>query len=259
MTFRTVGFSSLAPFNSAVSSEFLDMYNAYQETQILDKRNKPSHQTFAASSFRCDRRSWFRLRGVQPDVPKKADVHLEFSAEIGTACHRIIQRNLKAALGDAWVSVEDYLSTHPIPYEYELTPSEDSLEVNVSISNPPIRFACDGIVIWKGKYYLLEIKTSEFSSWSDLTGPKSEHIDQVKCYTAMLGLSGVLMMYQDRQYGDIKCYELTVSDSDKSEVIERMNRVLKAVEYNIAPEPLSPGDKWCQPSYCPYYKKCKDW
>lgn len=259
MAFRSVNFAHLAKFNSAASSDFIDFYQSCIESKIREENSKPSSKTIAPSSFRCDRRTWFRLRGTEPDRPKKVDPTLRFTADIGTACHRIIQSTLKEALGDDWIEVEDYLKEHPIPYEYELTKSEDGLETLIYIKKPAIRFACDGIIRWKGKYYLLEIKTSEFNSFDDLTDVKDQHVDQIKCYGTLLNLHNVLTLYQDRQYGNLKCYEKTISDNDMNYVLNKMNHVQELVDANIAPEPLPKGDSWCTPSHCPYYTKCGQW
>ena len=62
------------------------------------------------SYIRCRRISWFRLRGVLPDKDEAPDLTLNFTADIGTACHKIIQSNLSEMYGDNWIDVEDYLS-----------------------------------------------------------------------------------------------------------------------------------------------------
>lgn len=258
MAFRSVSFAHLAKFNSAASSSFLEMYNTHVQNKLLAEAAEPPHQTFAPSSIRCDRISWFRLRGVAPDVPKVADYALNFTAQIGTACHEVIQQNLSEALGPNWIDVEDYLKSHPIPYEYTLT--KRGYETQVEINSPyPIRFACDGIVFWEGKYYLLEIKTATLSSFQELTDPKSEHISQLHTYLTLLGLSKALVLYQERQFGDIKVYEESITDGGKAEILQRMDHVLDCVESNLAPDPLPTGDTWCTPSRCKYYKKCQDW
>lgn len=256
MAFRTVNFNHLAKFNSATSSELLDIYDKYVHTQAVAKSFELPHKTFAPSSARCLRRSWFRIRGVQPDTPKPDKV-LNFTAQIGEACHKIIQQNLKEALGDDWISPRAYLAEHPLKYKYEL--EEGEYETKISIDYPPFRFACDGIIRYKGKYYLLEIKTSEFSSFDKLTDPKPHHIAQVKYYCALLGIRDVLFIYQDRQYGDLKCYELHFSDSDIDGVLDEINYVLEMVAANLPPEKLPTGDAWCAPSQCPYYNVCKRW
>ena len=259
MSFKPANLARLAKFNSAVSSDFLEFYETFVDNKIKLKNSEPAHKTFAPSGFRCKRKMWFRLRGTEPDQPKSADRVLNFSAEIGTACHRIIQNNLREALQDDWINVSEYLESSGVSYQYSCKSGGDGLETQIEFKDPPIRFACDGIIRWKGELYLLEIKTSEFSSFDNLTDPKDEHIAQVKCYAALLNLSKVLFVYQDRQYGSIKVYEYTVTDNDKSQVIDTMHYVQDMANANLAPEPLPKGDKWCTPSMCPYYKKCSEW
>lgn len=261
MAFREFDSAHLARFNSATSSEFLSAYESFVDAQILKQNAEPAHKAIAPSSFRCDRRSWFRLRGTIPDVAPTADYELEWAAQMGTACHRVIQSNLIAMLGPNWISVSDYLRNHAttLNWKYTLTPAEDSSETFVEIQDPPIRFACDGIVFWAGKFWLLEIKSLDHGSWNDLTDPKDEHADQVRCYATYLGLDGVLFMYVDRQYGRIKCYEVAIHKYEKQDILRRVDRIIQYVDANLAPAGLPKGDKWCSPSYCPYYKKCNEY
>lgn len=259
MAFRTWDMKHLVRFNSSTSSDFLDAYESYVDSQIKSKSSEMPHQTFSGSSFRCNRRSWFRLRGVEPDAILHADKTLNFSAEIGTACHRIIQNNLQQLLGEDWLSVSDYMQSANLPYQYEVVEDTDSLESQVCIYDPPIRFACDGLIRLNGVTYLLEIKTSEFASWDELVAPKSQHIDQIECYASLLNIHNVLFLYQDRQYGGLKCFELTVSDTTMQSVKDRFTYVLDMVNKNLAPEPLPKGDPWCTSNMCPYYHKCSEY
>ena len=257
MAFRNIDFAHLAKFNSASSSEFIEFYENLVTSKIAECSDRLPSKTFAPSSVRCQRKSWFRLRGVSPDILKQPDLTLEFSAEIGTACHRIIQNNLKSALGEDWIAVKDFLAANPIPFVYTLTESDDGLETKVEIEDPPVRFACDGIIRWKGKLYLLEIKTSEYSSFNDLTDAKPIHLDQIKCYATLLGISDVLVLYQDRQYGNLKCYELYISDADKSKIMADFKHVQYMASANLAPDRLDRSDYMCV--NCEYRKKCGDW
>lgn len=258
MAFKSVG-GHFAKFNSATSGKFLDDYINFVQSSLEAEASSVPNKTFAPSSMRCDRLSWFRLRGVTPDVNKNPDLALNFTAKIGTACHRIIQSNLINLLKDDWITVPEYLKSIEFPYDYSLEVSGDGLETKICISDPPINFACDGIVKYNGSLYLLEIKTSEFNAWSDMINPKSEHIDQVLCYATLLQLDNILMIYQDRQYGGLKCYELRVAPSQKDAVLAKLDRVMEAVRTNIAPDGLPKGDKWCQPSMCKYFNKCKEY
>jgi hypothetical protein len=75
----------------------------------------------------------------------------------------------------------------------------------------------------------------------------------------LLHIPDVLFLYQDRQYGGLKCFELSISLLDQQAVFDRMSKVLQLVKAHIAPDGLPIGDPWCSPSMCPYYKKCKEW
>lgn len=260
MAFRSWNNQHLAKFNSADSSEFLDLYEDARDAKILSEYDKPSNKNFAPSSFRCRRIQWFRLRGVQPDRPETADAVLDFTATVGTALHRMIQEILQYKLGDAWVDVGMYIEQNvPNSALYTTTSSEDSLETLVTLSDPPVRFACDGIINWKGENILLEIKSSEFSSWSDLTDPKPQHIDQTKCYCALLNLNRVFFFYIDRQYGGVKCYDISYPSDNRDTILHEMKEIQDLAEYHICPDSLPKGDSWCTASHCKYYKKCAEY
>lgn len=259
MAFRPLGANGhLIKFNSANSAEFLQMYTDILDNEIKEHNDKPKSKSFAPSSFRCDRYSWFKLRGVQPDAISVPDRTLQFSADIGTACHELIQGRLSEKLGADWINVKDYLDSVPRQFSYDIV--QKGFESLIEIKEPyPVRFACDGLLRWKDKLYLLEIKTSEFGSFDSLVEPKPKHIDQIKCYCALLDLSNVLVVYQDRQYGGMKCFELTVSETEKKAVLDKMQYIIQMVDANIAPEGLPVGDEHCSSNMCPYYKKCKEW
>lgn len=262
MAFRNANIAAhMIKFNSAASSEFLYMYNDLVDSEITNKRSTAVHKTFAPSQMRCDRVSWFRLRGTDPDKLVKPDRTLEFTAEIGTACHELIQKRLSETLKDDWITVEDWISQNSEFFrDYDMSIQHKGYESQVDLRAPyPVRFACDGIFRFKGKVYMLEIKTAEFSSFNDLTGPKPKHMDQIECYSTLLNIPDVMFLYEDRQYGDVKCFEVNVTKSVQDSVREKMTRVMSLVEANIAPDGLPLGDPDCSPSMCRYYKVCKEW
>ena len=255
MSFRPAELINSIRFNSATSSDFLDLYESAIDEEIQLKSLEPKHKSFAPSSCRCKRLSWFRLRGVQPDKITEPDRGLQFTADIGTACHEIIQKRLSNKLGDCWIDVSKYVADrHP---EYTVTRS--GLEWQIECTDIPVRFACDGIISYQGKLRLFEIKSAEHSSFVDLDRPKDKHIDQVTFYCERLDLDDVLFLYIDRQYGDVKCFEHHVSQPDKDNVKKTCQFVIDMVEANIAPDGLPKGDPDCTSNMCPYYQKCKEW
>lgn len=257
MGFRPAGLNHIVSFNSQTSYKFLSDYNDFVTNKIQKKSTEPKHKTFAMSFIRCKRISWFRLRGVLPDKNEAPDLALQFTADMGTACHKIIQANLSEMYKENWIDVEDYLAELNPHYEYTINKTE--FETQVEIINPPIRFSCDGLIKINGEYYLVEIKTADFSSFGMLTEPKPQHIEQVKGYATVLGVHKVLFIYQDRQYGNIKCFEIEVSQPQMVEIWGMFAEVQRLADACIAPPKLPSGDVWCKPYRCPYYQKCKEW
>ena len=259
MAFTQAHRSLLGRFNSTISANILEAYDAYRDSKIQSSINRLPSKTIAPSSFRCARRCWFRLRGTTPDTLKKPDKILDFSANVGTACHTLMQTDLKNMLNDNWLNVSNYLSSIGFYDRYKciVSPSSDNLETRISIESPPIRFSCDGLICWDDTIYLLEIKTCEYSTFQDLVEPKDEHIDQIRLYASLLQVSKVLFIYQDRTYGNIKVYEYDVTVSDIEYVRDKIQYIMDCVDAQVAPSRLPRGDKWC--TNCPYTVKCKEW
>lgn len=256
MGFVPIDTAKFVRFNSSTSCDFLTDYEKFVESEESKRNSKPKGRTFAPSGFRCRRLQWFRLRGTEPDV-FPVDKVLSFTAEVGTDRHKAIQSKLSQTPEILWVNVEEYLKEHGNPAFSDYTVRQNGMETLVSIPSVPIEFACDGIVKYKGEYYLLEIKTSEYESFSKLTAPKPNHIEQVMCYCTFLGLSKVLFLYEDRKFGNLKCFEISVSYSDKDSILNIISYVNDMVDKNIAPPKLNTNDILC--TNCPYAKKCKDW
>lgn len=253
--FRAMNAPALAKFNSTRSMNFVDAIESMIDSEIVAENSEPKHRTFAPSSFRCPRISWFRIKGVQPDTIESPDRNLKFYADMGTACHEMLQSYISKM--DCWYPVDKFLKDNPIDYTY--TYESSGYETKFDITSPyPIRFACDGI-LKLDETCLLEIKSCNTQSFTDLTDPKPHHLDQVKCYCTILNLRRVIFIYIDRTFGDIKSYDIKISENDIDEVQKRLDSVMWSVEYNIAPDKLPKGDSWCTSNMCPYYKRCKEW
>lgn len=244
-------------YNSVEAKNFIEMYEDNIKRSILQDSNYIPSKRFAPSSIRCQRQQWFRLRGTKPDKVSEPDVILNFIADIGTHCHRVIQQNLVNFLGDRWIDIEQYFKNNPPEYDYSLRKSE--YETVVTVDDPPVKFSVDGLIAYNGTIYLLEIKTSETNSMRALIGPKQEHLDQIRCYCTVLGIDDAMVVYQDRQYGSFKCFTYHVTESDKLKIVDTFKEVQDKVNRNIAPSALPIGDKWCNSSYCRYYRTCKKW
>ena len=253
--FRKANFNAVVNYNSAFSSRLLDIYKAQSNEDVRNESARSRSCTFSPSGMRCLRKQWFRLRGVETDIIENPDLGLDFRAKVGTDRHVAIQTRLKKALGKDWISVKDYLEESGIDLDCEIT--ENGMESLVTVKNPPIKFAVDGIIRIDGRIFLLEIKTCDYSSFEHLTQQKSVHEDQVTLYSAILGIRDVLFLYEDRQNGNMKSYQYTVKESAVAEAKSKMQLVMDMAEKGIAPDRLPKSDYLC--SNCEYAKKCCDW
>ena len=242
-------------FNTAASSEFLDLYNDAVESQLERSRERIPSKTLAPSSFRCPRIQFFRLRGTKPDTDTKVDTNLEFTSFLGTAIHEEVQQTLSKRLGSDWLDVADWLADHDIPAD--VTKSPNGLETLVKLNEIPVKFAVDGLMRLDGIPTLLEIKTAEYDAFRSLDCVRQKHVDQIRCYLTFLGLDRAMVLYIERRFGGAKCFELAASEGIRMDVMRQIYSVLDCAKNEIAPKPLPKGDALC--NYCIYQNTCEKW
>ena len=257
MAFRSANLDHLVKFNSSSASNFLKIYDDSLDEEIKEIGLKKPSQTIAPSSVRCKRKTWFRLRGVEPDRISRPDRALRWSADLGTAIHAMIQEKCLNYFKDSWIDVNDYLKENVKDHIYKTETS--GYETRINFEDIPVRFSCDGIVKFDNEYYLVEFKTCDSGTFKDLTDIKEEHISQVICYCSLIHLKKALVIYIDRSYGDMKCYEKKIMSYEEYDMIQSFHDVMNSVQTRLAPEGLPKGDKWCTSNYCPYYRKCKEY
>ena len=253
--FRTANFNHLARFNSDKSNHLINILEGQIVNDIREESARPRSCTIAPSAIRCQRKSWFRLRGVKPDIVPDPDLVLNHTAEVGTFLHKYIQGVLIKALGSDWIDVKDYLKEHPIPYSYEV--EQSGYETLISIQDPPIKFACDGIIRIDNKCCLFEIKSSDYKSWDDLCGIKPHHMDQINTYSTILDIDTVIALYVDRLYGNFKAYEYQVPLAVMTSTRDTIKTIQESAKSNLAPPKILDNTYMCK--NCEYQLKCKEW
>ena len=91
-----MAFKQITPLGASFNSDLSCNFKSLLDKAILDSyKKKESHKpskTIAPSSLRCERLTYFRLRGVDPDEEISVDRGLEFSAFIGSSCHEMLQK-----------------------------------------------------------------------------------------------------------------------------------------------------------------------
>lgn len=119
-----------------------------------------------------------------------------------------------------------------------------------------LSFLCDGIICFKGKYYILEIKTEASKKWINRKDVDEAHQRQATAYSISLGIDDVLFIYENRDICEKKAFMYHVSDKQKEKLICLIQTCDEYLDMCIVPpKPLNITTKICQ--YCAYRSKCR--
>lgn len=256
--FQSLDFNHTSSFNSDTSCKLISTINDAIDSRAQRDASTPHKPVFAPSSAFCDRKIWFRFRGVNPDTPTSADYYGEFVKMIGDACHVYIQSLLKETLKDDWIDVADYLADlfFNDKLQYRYTAEREGLETHISIHTPPICFSTDGIIRYRNKLYIIEIKSLEHSTFSEIFEPRAKDVSQTVSYQSLLYIEDVMYIYVDRLYGNIKCFEYHNGDISCDRVFEHCNTLMRMANAKVAPSKCNIPSA-C--NMCEYRKQCKEW
>lgn len=232
-----------------------DLKVAIQKKDAAEAR-LPS-KCYKPSSMKCIRNMYFQVTGTEPDV-ERADSCLVGICESGSDRHERIQSAVsymkECGIDCEYIDVADYVTEHKLDY-LEIK-GKQGFETKLYHKDLNISFLCDGIIKYKGKYYILEIKTESLYKWQSRDGVAEEHISQGTCYSICFGINEVIFVYENRDNCDKKGYLLTVTEELKAEVLTKIEECDGYVERLIPPpKPTDLPKKVC--AYCNYKSECR--
>jgi CRISPR/Cas system-associated exonuclease Cas4 (RecB family) len=130
--------------------------------------------------------------------------------------------------------------------------NSDHTEARCKNDDYRIYFQPDGIILYRNRKYILEIKTESTFAFSKRHSPKDDHEIQATCYSAGIGINNVLFFYEDRNFTTKKPFIVSVTDEMRARVMSKIQRVEKYVAAKIIP-PMN--EEKC--TYCRYKTACK--
>lgn len=243
--------------NNQVSIEqqfLMDLEHSIEETALKDS-GQPS-KTHKPSSMLCTRQMVYQVLGYK--VAKDTSASMQGICESGTDRHLRIQKavdNMKNNNIDCeYIDVGTFIKTRNIP-DIQIVEKE---EMETKLYNPKynLSFLCDGIIRYKSKYYILEIKTESSYKFMKRTGVDENHYDQAIAYSTNLGLDDVLFVYENRDVCVKKAYIFHVTEDMKQKFKDKIAYCMKYEKENkIPPKPQDVPKKAC--SYCAYKQYCE--
>lgn len=231
--------------------------------ELSDKANgrKPS-PTYKPSSMHCIRNMYYQRTGAEQDEETTtytligicnsgSDIHQRIQqatldmSENGIDCEYIdvsqfvLQRNIEN------LDIVQYPSFALKQYETKLF----HRGLNMS-------FLCDGIIRYKGKYYILELKTESVNKWISRKGVDPKHYAQATAYSLAFGLPDVIFIYINRDMLDMKAFLFTPTDDMKAELVGKISNCEGYVErQQTPPKPTDLPRSVCE--YCSYKTACR--
>lgn len=217
---------------------------------------KPSKR-YKPSTMHCIRQMYYQLTGAALDKQSEKSGDFYGICESGEDRHIRIQRAVSKmneyGVDCEFIDVEDYIKQNNLNLIIEF---KKDFETKVYDPVRNIIFLCDGLIRYKGKYYILEIKTESSFKWMNRNGYDDYHKFQACSYSLELGIDDVLFIYENRDVCTKKSFIVHVTDDDRAELLDRITRCDDCVKQHTPP-PIEDfvTNKTCQ--YCDYKTVCK--
>ena len=243
-----------------VQEQFLnDLKTSIQKQDEKDAR-QPS-KTYKPSSLHCMRNMYYQVTGAQGEAGNNTS-ELIGICESGSDPHERIQNAVMQMKDNGidceYVDVAAYVfekQSHGNLMDLEIV-SKQGFETKLYNKRLNMSFLCDGIIKYKGVYYILEIKTEKSTKFWDRKDVNPDHILQGTAYSLNLGISQVVFVYECRDDCNKKAYMLDVTDEMRNEL---ENRILECNGYveRMVPPPISTENSRKACMYCGYAKLCR--
>lgn len=244
----------------SVEESFLSDLKRSIELQAKKESRKPS-QTYKPSSMNCIRCMYYQVMGVDAidDTPNYTNVGI---CNSGSDIHQRIQQaviNMKENGMDCeYVNVAEFIRNRNLEdIEIVLEPDFEHGQYETKLFNKRynMSFLCDGIIRYKGVYYILELKTEASFKWLSRANVDPKHYNQGTAYSINFGIDDVIFVYINRDVLDMKAFMFNVTEEMRQSIIQKIEECNGYVERQIAPpKPDNLSKNECK--YCGYKTIC---
>ena len=222
-----------------------------------DKDNRLPSRTYKPSGMNCIRASYYQISGIQPDE-SHSNYTLVGICNAGTDIHVRVQTAVEQMKDNGidceYIDVAEFVKNRNLDY-LEIK-SKSGMETKLYHKKLNMSFMCDGIIRYKGRYYILELKTESSYKFMNRKDVDPSHYNQGTAYSLAFGIDQVLFVYISRDILDMKAFMLNVTDEMRQNLVNYIRKCDGYVERQIAPpKPENVIKKAC--AYCGYKNQCK--
>lgn len=239
-----------------VEQEFLADLKRSIELNDEKGRRLPS-KTYKPSGMNCMRASYYQIMGVEPDESSSSYTMVGI-CNSGTDIHVRVQTAVaemkENGIDCEYLDVADFVKSRELD-NLEIK-SKSGMETKLYHKRLNMSFMCDGIIRYKDKYYILELKTESSYKFMNRHDVDPSHYNQGTAYSLAFGLDNVLFVYISRDILDMKAFMFNVTNEMRSHLVDYIDECDSYVKRQIAPpKPENVARKTC--SYCGYKTQCK--
>lgn len=239
----------------AADAFLADLNASIEKTQQQDKRTPSA--TYKPSSMSCIRNMYFQITKADQD-PERVAANFVGILQSGTDRHCRIQEAIssmkKIGIDCEYIDVETYIKGHNLPHLKVV--SKENFETKLRHTGLNLSFMCDGIVYYKGHYYILEIKTETVYKFQSRQGVDESHLPQASSYALSFEIDDVLFLYENRDTCDKKVFLLQVQPDMKMDIVSKIETCDQYVSaLTPPPKPKDVSKKTC--TYCNYKTICQ--
>ena len=239
-----------------IEKQFLQELKRSIEMTDEKYRSKPT-ASYKPSGMNCTRSMYYQVSGTEPDKSDSGYCLIGI-CESGTDRHIRIQNAVADMKNNGfdceYVDVAEFVRSRELNYLDIIEKSGN--ETKLFHKHLNMRFLCDGIIRYKGKYIIVEFKTESIYKWQNRHEVNPDHYNQAIAYSVALGLDDVMFIYINRDNTDMKSYMFHVTDDMKQDFVGRIDYVDNYVkQMKVPPKPTDVPRKSCE--YCNYKSSCR--
>lgn len=226
--------------------------------ELTEKKNthKPS-LTYKPSSMKCIRNMYYQVTGAEQDDGETSYTLIGI-LNSGTDIHIRIQTAVEQMKDNGidceYIDVGQFIADRNLAEEIDVV-EKSGMETKLYHKGLNISCLCDGIIRYKGHYYILELKTENSYKFSMRRDVDEGHYAQATAYSYLLKLPEVIFVYINRDNLDMKAFMFKPTDEMKENLV---NKIIDCDGYKerneVPPKPTDLPRNQC--SYCGYRKLC---
>jgi len=242
--------------NISVEQQFLSDLKRAIEIQNQNSGRKPS-QTYKPSSMNCIRNMWYQVTGADQDdgtTPYTLVGICNSGSDIHVRIQTAVAYMKECGIDCEYINVADFVTSRNLT-DIEVV-SQQGMETKLFHKTLNMSFLCDGIIRYKGKYYILELKSEGSNKFWARKGVDTKHYNQGISYSIAFGLDDVLFVYISRDSLDMKAYMFTPTDDMKQNLVGTIDACEQYRKNGtVPPIPENIDKRNCE--YCAYRLRCR--